>query len=65
MKNLINLLSLELQSKLTDFVISGVYIDAGELLIVSQYEIDESFYKAVQKELLVYQKLGASERSDT
>ena len=52
MKNLLNTLSKELQNKLSDFKVSFVGLDdCNELNTRSEYDMDFSFYTAIEDEL--------------
>ena len=55
MKNLINLLSEELQNQLDDFLVSVIYVDEdyNELSVISQYDIDYSYIEAIKNELIL------------
>mgnify|MGYP003655784852 CR=1 FL=1 len=55
MENLINKLSEKLQSKLKDYNVSIVFIEFNELNVRSEYDMDISFYEAIESEL---KKLG-------
>lgn len=52
MENLLNTLSLKLQTKLADFGTKQVFIDFNEVNTVSNYELDYSFIEAIEKELI-------------
>jgi hypothetical protein len=52
MENLLNTLSLKLQTKLADFGTKKVFIDFNEVNTVSNYELDYSFIEAIKKELI-------------
>lgn len=49
--NLLNLLSETLQTKLSDFKISEIFICFEELHITSEYDLDSSYITAIEKEL--------------
>ena len=51
MTNLLTTLSKELQSKLSDYKVSNVFIEHGEVNIFSEYDLDYSFVEAVEREL--------------
>jgi len=51
MKNLINTLSKNLQSKIADFKVEVVFVEEGELNVRSYYTMDASYYEAIRKEL--------------
>jgi hypothetical protein len=51
MKNLLNTLSLELQKELSDFGVSLIFIEYGELNVRSEYPMDYSFKEAIAEEL--------------
>jgi len=52
MKNLLNTLSQELQNKLSDYKVSFVGLDEyNELNTRSEYDMDLSFYTAIENEL--------------
>jgi len=52
MKNLLNTLSQELQNKLSDYKVSFVGLDEyNELNTRSEYDVDLSFYTAIENEL--------------
>ena len=51
MENLLTTLSLSLQSKLADYKVSKVFIEYGELNVMSGYDLDYSFIEAIEKEL--------------
>jgi len=52
MKNLLNTLSNELQSKLADFKVSSVSVEYNEVNTISQYDMDMSYHTAIEKELI-------------
>tara|TARA_R110000782_G_scaffold255292_1_gene344050 strand:- start:345 stop:524 length:180 start_codon:yes stop_codon:yes gene_type:complete len=49
--NLLNTLSIELQSKLNDFKVSSVTVEYNEVNTRSEYDLDMSFYTAIENEL--------------
>jgi len=49
--NLLNTLSIELQSKLKDFGVSIVMVEYNELNVRSDYDMHNSYYEAVAAEL--------------
>ena len=51
MENLLNKLSKELQSKLADYNVSTIFIENDELNVVSEYDLDQSFFVAINDEL--------------
>jgi len=51
MTNLINNLSQTLQNKLSDFKVEVVFVEYGEVNVRSYYEMDASYYEAIEKEL--------------
>jgi hypothetical protein len=51
MTNLLNTLSQELQTKLEDFRVSIVFIECGDVNVRSEYDMDFSYYTAIEKEL--------------
>lgn len=52
MRNLLNTLSQELQDKLSDYKVSFVGLDEyNELNTRSEYDMDLSFYTAIENEL--------------
>jgi len=55
MENLINKLSEKLQLKLKDYNVSTVFIEFNELNVRSEFDMDISFYEAIESEL---KKLG-------
>jgi hypothetical protein len=50
--NLLNTLSIELQSKLNDFKVSSVTVEYNEVNTKSEYDLDMSFYTAIENELI-------------
>jgi uridine kinase len=54
MKNLLNTLSQDLQNKLSDYKVSFICLDDyNELNTVSEYDMDSSYYSAIESELVV------------
>ncbi len=51
MTNLINTLSQKLQNQLSDYGVSVVFVECGELNVRSDYSMDMSFYQAIEDEL--------------
>ena len=51
MKNLITELSDKLQSQLTDYSVSIIFIEDNELNVRSDYEMDYSYHEAIENEL--------------
>jgi hypothetical protein len=51
MTNLLSTLSQELQTKLTDFKVTIVFIECGDVNVRSEYDMDFSYYTAIEKEL--------------
>ena len=51
MKNLLNTLSNELLAKLSDFNVCYVSVEYNEVNVSSEYDLDMSFYVAIEKEL--------------
>lgn len=51
MTNLLSTLSQELQTKLADFKVSIVFIECGDVNVRSEYDMDFSYYTAIEKEL--------------
>jgi HKD family nuclease len=51
MRNLLSTLSQELQTKLADFKVSIVFIECGDVNVRSEYDMDFSYYNAIEKEL--------------
>jgi excinuclease UvrABC helicase subunit UvrB len=50
--NLLNTLSNELQAKLNDFNVSSVTVEYNEVSTRSEYDLDMSFYTAIENELI-------------
>jgi len=50
--NLFYLLSDTLKNKLSDFCVSSVFVEFGELNIRSKYDLDSSFCAAIENELI-------------
>lgn len=50
--NLLNTLSIELQSKLNDFKVLSVTVEYNEVNTRSEYDMDMSFYTAIENELI-------------
>jgi 8-oxo-dGTP pyrophosphatase MutT (NUDIX family) len=50
-KDVLGSLSQQLQDKLKDFKVTKVFIENGEVNVVSEYEIDGSYVTAIEKEL--------------
>ena len=51
MTNLLSTLSQELQTKLADFKVSIVFIECGDVNVRSEYDMDFSYYTAIEREL--------------
>jgi hypothetical protein len=51
MTNLLSTLSQELQTKLSDFKVSMVFIECGDVNVRSEYDMDFSYYTAIEREL--------------
>ena len=51
MTNLLSTLSQELQTKLADFKVSMVFIECGDVNVRSDYDMDFSYYTAIEREL--------------
>lgn len=51
MTNLLSTLSQELQTKLADFKVSIVFIECGDVNVRSIYDMDFSYYTAIEREL--------------
>ena len=51
MTNLLSTLSQELQTKLADFKVSIVFIECGDVNVRSEYDMDFSYYSAIEREL--------------
>ena len=51
MTNLINALSQNLQNKIADFKVEVVFVEDGELNVISHYTMDSSYYEAIAQEL--------------
>lgn len=51
MTNLLSTLSQELQTKLADFKVSIVFIECGDVNVRSYYDMDFSYYTAIEREL--------------
>jgi len=51
MKNLLNTLSAELQRELSDFGVSLIFVEDGELNVRSDYPMDRSYTEAIAEEL--------------
>lgn len=51
MTNLLSTLSQELQTKLADFKVSMVFIECGDVNVKSDYDMDFSYYTAIEREL--------------
>ena len=51
MTNLLTTLSQELQNKLADFKVSIIYIECNEVNVRSEYDMDYSYYQAIEIEL--------------
>ena len=51
MTNLLTTLSLSIQTKLSDFKVSMVFVEYGELNVTSEWDLDYSFIEAIEKEL--------------
>jgi hypothetical protein len=51
MINLLSTLSQELQTKLADFKVSIVFIECGDVNVRSEYDMDFSYYTAIEREL--------------
>jgi hypothetical protein len=51
MTNLLSTLSQELQTKLADFKVSIVFIECGDVNVRSDYDMDFSYYTAIEREL--------------
>ena len=51
MLNLLNTLSDSLQDKLEDYVVTEVYIYNNEVNVTSYYDMDQSYYEAIENEL--------------
>jgi hypothetical protein len=51
MTNLLITLSQELQTKLADFKVSIVFIECGDVNVRSEYDMDFSYYTAIEREL--------------
>lgn len=51
MTNLLGTLSQELQNKLADFKVGIIYIECNEVNIRSEYDMDYSYYEAIEREL--------------
>jgi len=49
--NLLNRLSQGLQNKLSDYKVSNVFVEYGEVNVVSEYDLDYSFIEAIEKEI--------------
>lgn len=49
--NLLETLNEKLQNQLKDFNTTRVEVEYGELLVVSDYDLDHSFYEAIEAEL--------------
>lgn len=52
MLNLLDTLSKELQAKLADFVVSSVTVEYNEVNVRSEYDMDSSYYEAIERELV-------------
>jgi len=52
MTNLITKLSVNLQTSLKPYGVSFVGIEEGEFSVRSEYDMDASYYEAIEKELI-------------
>jgi len=52
MENLLSQLSEELQTKLKDYNVWSVFIECEELNVRSEYDMDITFYNAIEREVI-------------
>ena len=52
MENLLSKLSEELKNKLKDYNVWTVFVEFNEMNVRSEYDMDISFYQAIEEELI-------------